>query len=254
MSQLQDYQNKYDNIIFERRNGVLLVRLHTGGGPLKWGFKDSNSVHGALGNAFYDISQDRENKVVILTGTGDVFLEDMDPQQSTSAVTFDLWDRLYKEGKSLLANLLDIEVPVIGVLNGPATGHAELILMSDVVIASDDAHVADLMHFPAGGVPGDGSQVVWQMLLGPNRGRAFMLMGQKIAAQEALSLGLVAEVLPRDQLLPRAWAIAEDIASKPALSLRYTRVCLTQHMKQRLLDELGYGLAVEGLAILSTTT
>jgi enoyl-CoA hydratase/carnithine racemase len=100
-------------------------------------------------------------------------------------------------------------------------------------------------------VPGDGVHVWWPMLLGPNRGRHFLLTGAEIPAAEAMALGFVAEVVGHDRLLERAWEIALELASKPPLMLRYTRVALTQHIKRRLLDDLGYGLIMEGMGIMS---
>jgi enoyl-CoA hydratase/carnithine racemase len=85
------------------------------------------------------------------------------------------------------------------------------------------------------------------MLLGMNRGRYFLMTGQKILAQEALQLGVVSEVLEPERLLARAWELAADIEKKPAAALRGTRLALTQHLKKRLLEELGHGLALEGL-------
>jgi len=96
-------------------------------------------------------------------------------------------------------------------------------------------------------VPGDGVHIVWPLVLGVNRGRYFLLTGQKISAQEALTLGVVNEVLPRDGVLPRAWELAEHIAKRPTLAIRYARVAMTQTLKRMMLDDLGYGLALEGL-------
>ena len=63
-------------------------------------------------------------------------------------------------------------------------------------------------------VPGDGMHIVYPLLLGMNRARYFLLTGQTLSAQKALELGLVAEVLPPDKLMQRAWGLAEDIAKQ----------------------------------------
>ena len=66
-------------------------------------------------------------------------------------------------------------------------------------------------------------------------------------AAEALQLVLVSEVLPRGDLLPRAHALAQQLARQSDLVLRYTRVSMTQLIKRQMHDILGYGLALEGL-------
>lgn len=231
----------------ERQNGILEVRLHTDSGPLKWGAM-AHSIHAQLGNAFGDIGRDEHNQVVILTGTGDVFCTEMEMTELPGPDDQGYWHRILREGRSLLMNLLDIPVPVISVINGPATIHAELLLLSDIVLASDTTVFGD-DHFTYGTVPGDGAHIIWPQLLGHNRGRYFLLTGQRIGAEEALKLGLVSELLPADMLMQRAKDHATDIANKPIEVLRYTRSALTHSFKRKLLDELGYGLAVEGLAL-----
>ncbi len=98
-------------------------------------------------------------------------------------------------------------------------------------------------------VPGDGINVVTQWLMGPNRSRYFHLTGQQLTAQEAKDYGLINEILPKSKVLERAWHLAREIGKKPLLQLRYTRAILTQPLKTLMHDLVGYGLALEGLAL-----
>jgi len=90
--------------------------------------------------------------------------------------------------------------------------------------------------------------VIWPLLLGPNRGRYLLLTGQKVSAAEALKLGVVNEILPQAQLLPRTYELARTIIARPSLAVRYARVAMTQQLKKLMLENLGYGLALEGLS------
>ncbi|MEX3947976.1 enoyl-CoA hydratase/isomerase family protein [Paraburkholderia sp. EG287B] len=247
MSCLEDYGKRFANIEFERRDGVLQVRLHTDGGPLKWGALDG-SIHSQLGEAFYQIARDLENRVVILTGTGNAFCDAMNYAELPAEPLAQIWPRLQREGQDLLMQLLDIPVPVIGAINGPAHIHAELLVLSDIVLASSHAEISDQAHFVHGVVPADGVQIVWPMLVGHNRARHFLLTGERMTAQRAWELGVVGEVLAQEALLERAWEIARGLAAKPIETLRYTRAVFAQPFKRRMVDELGYGLALEGLA------
>jgi enoyl-CoA hydratase/carnithine racemase len=249
MSKLDEYANKYRNLVMERHDGVLQVSFHTNRGP----FIFSGRAHRELGDAFVDIARDPENKVIIFTGTGDSFCASLDVPATPGRITPDIWTIIYAEGKRMLMNLLDIGVPIIGAVNGPALVHAELAVMSDIVIASEDAIFQDAPHFPNGAVPGDGAHVVWPFILGPNRGRYFLLTGQQIKAHEALTLGIVNEVLPREKLLPRAHELARQLLRQPILTLRYTREALASKYRRLMLEELGPGLAVEGLAALGAS-
>ena len=69
MTRFDDYAAKYQTVRMERRDGILQMTFHTDGGPLQWGLLP----HGEFPQAFRDVGGDPENKVVILTGTGDTY-------------------------------------------------------------------------------------------------------------------------------------------------------------------------------------
>jgi len=252
MSNLEDYENKFDSVRMRRIDGILEMTFHTNGGSLRW----SKKAHEELEQAFLAVGRDRGNEIIIITGTGDEYAGPAVQPSGAGGhhnprkpVTSKEWDELwYWEGKHLLMNLLNIEVPMIAAINGPAVRHPEIPLLCDIVIASDTATVQDSAHFNGGLVPGDGVHVVFPMLMGPNRGRYFLLTGQVLNAQECLQQGLVSEVHPGAELLPRAWELAHQLRQRPNLLRRYARVMLTQDLKKRMHELLGYGLALEGLA------
>ena len=250
MSEYEAYRERYRNIAFERRGGVVQMRLHTDGGPLLWG-SDEGSVHGQLCDAFHDLSRDPGLRVLILTGTGDAFCTQLHPQENSPDLTATSWARLLREGRELLLKFVDLDVPVISAVNGPVHVHSELPVLADIVLAANTAEFADRVHFVYGVAPGDGVHVVWPLLLGVNRARHFLMTGQAIGAAEAQALGVVAEVLPANHLQQRAWDIAGDLERKPALALRYTRLALTRRIRRELEADLDVGLALEGLGLLS---
>ena len=248
MSSFDQYFNKYQSIRMERRNGILQMTFHTDNGPLQWG----GVPHTEFSQVFVDVGNDPENRIIIMTGTGNAFTGPQGTAAGTPKRSPKEWDQTYWEGKRILTSLLEVEVPMISAINGPALRHSEIPLLCDIVLASDTAAFQDSGHFMSGLVPGDGMHIVYPLLLGLNRGRYFLLTGQRIEANEAKNLGLVNEVMPQIDLLPRAWELAEQMAKQSDIVLRYSRVAMTLVVKRQIQDLLGYGLALEGLGSADT--
>jgi enoyl-CoA hydratase/carnithine racemase len=139
---------------------------------------------------------------------------------------------------------------MISAINGPATVHAELPLLCDINLASEDAAISDAPHFAGNLLPGDGVHVFWPMVLGPNRARYFMLTGQVLTAQDALALGVVSEVMPRERLLPRARELAAHMLERPQVVRDLVRRTMTMELRRAMNEHLAHGLALEGLGTL----
>lgn len=245
--QFENYQNAWQHAhLMRSEDGVLEIKLHTDNGPLWWG----GSPHRELPELFAAVAADRANRVVILTGTGSHFIDyhAEDAAKLAGGLPVGLWDSILWEGKRLITNYLDIDVPVISAINGPVRAHSELAVMADIVLAADTTVFQDAPHFKNGVVPGDSMQIIWPHLIGLNRARYFLLTGQEIVADEALRLGVVAEVLAHDALLDRARALAAELAQCDRHVLRFTRHVCTHRLKKMMLEELELGLALEGLA------
>lgn len=252
MTDFERYKDDYPSIRMERTGGILQLTFHSDDGPLIWGH--TGGPHSQFAHAFGDIARDPENKVVIMTGTGDMFSGPPADKTTFPRGDAEAWESIRFNGVNLTTSLLDIQAPVISCINGPAYRHAEIPLLADIVLASDTALVQDSAHFPNRTVPGDGVNLFFPLLMGWNRGRYFLLTGQILDAAELLQLGLVNEVMPAERLLPRAWELAEELMKQSPLVLRYTRLMLTQPLKSMVHDYLGHGLALEGLAAVQEST
>lgn len=247
---LEDYADSFKVVRLSREEGVLIVRLHYRDGPLTW----TALAHREFPRLLDAISQDEENRVVVLTGTGEAFIRTPegygDVYRSGKVKPAD-WERGLGEARRILYGLLDLDIPVVAAVNGPVTGHAELVLMCDAVLCTDDTYFQDLAHLPGGLVPGDGVQILWPMVLGPVRGKHFLFTAQKIYAQEALALGVVGEVVARGDLEKRAAEIARDLTRIDPLVLRHTRQLLQKPIRRALDDDLMTGLGMEAYVSVS---
>jgi enoyl-CoA hydratase/carnithine racemase len=245
VTQLEDYQDKYTHVKLERDDdGILLVTFHSDGSDLVWGLEP----HEDIASVWDDIGRDPENRVIIVTGSGETFIHKEVLAGDGNWVTPEIWHRLHHVAKRLVSSHLEIEVPMIAAVNGHATVHSEQALLCDIVISSDDALWADHPHMPSGVVPGDGIQIIWPLVIGFNRGRYMLLTGQELTAQQAMEWGAVNEVVPKDQVLARAYEHARKLAAKPTLTLRSARMLMTHELKQTMATAVSMGMMTEGLA------
>jgi enoyl-CoA hydratase/carnithine racemase len=238
------YFAAFENLAFTRTaTGVLTLRFNTQGRPATF----TGQVHSDLPRALYEIGQDRANKVLIVTGTGDRFMTEIDGQSLDDPTKPTAWDKTTAEGRRIMQRLVDLEMPIIAAVNGPASVHSEYALLADIVIAADTTVFSDFPHLNFGLVPGDGIFIAWEEAIGLNRARYLTLTQGSFTAQQAERWGAVAEVLPLDQVLPRALELAETLAARPQLLTRYMALTIRQRLSRRMAEGYLMGSALEGL-------
>jgi len=242
--QLQaDYFTAYHNLKLTRDDkGVLVAEVHTNGGPHIM----TAQSHTEFVDGFYRISQDRANKIVILTGAGGEFITDVDWSSFGDASDPGIWSQVHDEGVQALENIANIRVPVIAAIEGRAHVHSDYALLASVIVAADGATFEDVAHFSQGVAPGDGIFTTWSYRAGAGRAEAFLLNPQPLPAHTAREWGVVAEVVPNGKALTRARELAGLYLKAPEVTRRNTRIHFIQPLKERIVREVGYGLSLEG--------
>lgn len=176
--------------------------------------KSRNALSAALRNRFFaalgDAEADDAVDVVIVTGADPVFCAGLDLKELGNAT----------ELPDISPQWPPTSKPVIGAINGAAvTGGLELALYCDILIASERATFADT-HARVGLLPTWGLSVRLPQKLGVGMARRLSMTGDYLSAVEALRCGLVTEVVPHEQLLPTARAIAASIVGNNQHSVR----------------------------------
>lgn len=241
---LEEYQQKYGFFVkFEREDGVITLTLHTEDGP----FKLSSQALGLFGQLWIDLNADMENKVSVLTGTGDTFCAEMQMGSFGDTTSADFWYRAYSRRTHSIGHA-EMDLPMIAAVNGPNLIHPDLSLLCDIVIAIDAPELfADRSHVSTGIVPGDINHVIWTELFGYMRGKYLLLTEQGVSTRECVERGVVSEVLERDKLLPRAKELAHQLARLRPLMLRYTKMALNFKLKQIVREGVDTGMLLEAL-------
>lgn len=215
----------------------------------------NRELYGRLEEAFRQAHRDSEVRVVVLTGEGRAFCSGDDVRQIMLAEpTPDAVPRAReprpKPTPAALA-VLECDKPVIAAVNGAAVGWGmDLTLFCDIRIASEKAKFGEL--FVKRGLVSDIGGL-WRLpqIVGPSKAAELLFTGDIIDAQEAERIGLVSRVVPHDELMPAAMALAAKIAANPPIAMRY----LKQGLRMSAYGDVGELGAYVGnsLAYLFTT-
>jgi enoyl-CoA hydratase len=212
----------------------------------------NESLHNALGDVWGQLAADPGARVVILTGAGRAFSAGGDLDWITSFLDDpEAGDESLRGGARIVAELLAFPLPVIAAVNGPAVGlGCTLVALSDIVLISQTAHLAD-PHVSVGLVAGDGGAALWPLITPILRSKEYLYTGDRIPAATAVELGLATRVVPGDSLPAEARRCAERLAAQPTEALRGTKRVVNTVLTQVLGDAVEVGFEAEGATMRS---
>jgi enoyl-CoA hydratase len=208
-------------------------------------------LHHELVHLFAELRTERDARAILLTGSGRAFSAGGDfawfPELRDPAAL----DALQADARRMITDLLDVELPIVCAVNGPAVGlGASLALLCDVIFIAEDATIAD-PHVRAGIVAGDGGAVIWPLLVGPARAKQYLLTGDALTAAEAERIGLVNRVVPARNLEAEALAFATRLAAGAPLAVRYTKLAVNKLVKDALNVAFDASIAFELMTFMS---
>ncbi len=202
-------------------------------------------LHGEFAQLFRDLKRESEARAVLLVGRGRAFSAGGDFRWFPTLDDLEKLDHLRRDGKQIIWDLLDVELPIVAALNGPAVGlGASLALLCDAIFMADTATIAD-PHVRVGIVAGDGGTAIWPLVLGPARAKQYLLTGDPVTAAEALAMGLVNRVVPAADLEAEALAFAARLAAGAPLAVRYTKQAVNKLVKDALNTAFDTAMALE---------
>lgn len=251
----EEYSERFkDYFSIKRENGIIEVRMHENQGPTSW----KNEHNFGWGPLLKAIGADLENEVLIIGGTGDVWTTTSradgtyekvmtwlkENPGSYAAMQVDLHQRVSKMMHSML---FDVDIPTIGVVNGPAEDHTELAFVCDVTLCAPNVEF-QIPHFGLGIVPGDGSFSVFRHLIGEKRANYYAYTGEKFTAQEAKEWGMVNELYPSEEIYDKAWDIALSLMKQPRAVRRMTHEIMRKPMREFVSGQYDYDGLAEGFA------
>jgi len=223
-----DYKD-YEHLRFERRpHGVLLVTLDR---PEALNAANDR-MHWELTQVWLTIDRDPETRVAVVTGAGRAFSAggDLEMVEANAADPRRLANTM-REAADIVYNMINLDKPIVSAINGVAVGAGLVVaLLADVSIIAEDVRLTD-GHTRLGVAAGDHAAIIWPLLCGMAKAKYYLLTSDFIDGREAERIGLVSLCVPRAELLPRAFEIAERLALGSQLAIRWTKRALNNWLR-----------------------
>ena len=231
------------SLTYEKKDGVLVIRIF----PVKkW--EEVAQLSSELRDLCTDTLFDPDIRVVVLTGAEEnAFL--IEPEMARPGSEED--EGLEAITGGLAEHIAKLDVPVLVAIHGDAISQGlELALGCDMRITSEISHFG-LPHIKAGLMPWDGGTQRLSRLVGRAKAIEMILTGEMIDAQEALRIGLVNRIVPRGEVTAVVMGLAQEMASKGPIALRYTKEAISKGIDMTL--EQGLRLEADLYLLLHTT-
>jgi enoyl-CoA hydratase len=223
---------KLETLIFEKKDGIRIITLNR---PERLNSINTQLIS-ELEGLIAEINEDKEARVVILTGVGRAFCAGADVKQVIDPNA----KKLPTGRNTFFSKLEDIKVPVIAAINGLCIGGGlEFALCCDFRITIDTA-IFGAGEVNLGAIPGGGGTARLPRLIGPGRAKEFLYFGKNVDAQEAYRIGLVNKVVSPEALMDETMKWAKELETKAPLSLKMLKDCVNVGMQMDLSGALDY--------------
>ena len=223
-----DY-SRYTTLSITRRgpqDTVLDIQMKASNGKLPTA---GHAGHSELGAIWRDVDADDSVRCAVLRGEGLGFSGGGDlALVQDMAADFEVRARVWKEARDLVYNVINCDKPIVSALHGPAVG-AGLVagLLADISVAAKSAKIVD-GHTRLGVAAGDHAA----MLCGMAKAKYYLMLCEAVSGEEAERIGLVSLAVDDDQLLPKAYEVADKLALGSQSAIRWTKYSLNNWLRQ----------------------
>jgi len=239
---MSDDWTDFTYLQFARDGDVLRVTIDRPDNPLN---AVDGTLHHELARLFAGLKRERAARAVLLTGAGRAFSAGGDFGWFPELQAPGALEELRVDARQMIWDLLDVPLPIVSAVNGPAVGlGASIALLCDVIVMAESATIAD-PHVRVGLVAGDGGTIAWPLAVGPARAKQYLLTGDPVPAVEAERIGLVNLVVPDDELDATALAMARKLAAAAPLAVQHTKAAINNWVKQTAMASFDLATASE---------
>jgi enoyl-CoA hydratase len=219
----------YKTMTVERREGGVAVLTLNRPESLN---AVNGTMHTELARFSIDYANDRDLRVLVITGAGRAFCAGGDFSPDDPVGSDPNGPDMWAESRQIVDHILECEKPIISAVNGYAMGlGATLALLADIVVVSSRSVIADT-HVNMGIGAGDGGQLIWPYLIGVNRAKYYLMTGDRIVGKEAVDMGLASFFVEEDaQLLPKALEIADKLAGGAPQAIAASKVAVNAYLR-----------------------